>query len=203
MDIKYASFLQVQNRWKQEVLAVIDKVTDWEMLGTLNENLKPLLVAVELYAKWRFILFFKMMRFVHLLCFTTLEFVCSTRRDWTKAYIIGHIVAYITNSYEVVIHIFLPPGLPPTPLPEGLNERCYMWVSLANFGRGWNKSIEDCLGSFLLTLEVCWCSRKWCHLLSISKCESKEVASYLWCLNGALLWENVPALMLKTSDIHH
>lgn len=33
---QYASFLEVQNRWKQEVLAVIDEVTNWELLGTLK-----------------------------------------------------------------------------------------------------------------------------------------------------------------------
>lgn len=33
---KYAGCLQVQNRWKQAVPAVIDNVTNWELLRTLK-----------------------------------------------------------------------------------------------------------------------------------------------------------------------
>lgn len=151
---QYASFLEVQNRWKQEVLAVIDEVTNWQLLGTLKSwEFKATAYGCRVIRKMKLqkrICFFKM-HFVHMLCYTTLEFVCSTTRDWTKAYVIRHSLCYkfLWNSDPC-----LSTTRPFFPSRALMKDTMYE-LRLANFGSGEKNSTEHCLGSFMLTPEVC------------------------------------------------
>lgn len=53
---------------------------------------------------------FLKIHFVLVLCYTTLEFVCSATTE-QKLYIMGHVIVCVVNSYRVMIHIFPPSDL--------------------------------------------------------------------------------------------
>lgn len=173
-------------------------MTNWELLGSLKSwHFKATAYSCSIMCKMTLAKHtcVSKMHLVHMLCYTTLEFVCSTARDWTKAYIIGHVVVCVRNSSGVVIHIFLPPDLfsAPWELQWKMLYTSYVLLILV----GGNNSIEHCLGSFMLALEVCWCYRKWIHFLPISKRQSREVAASLWRLNGALLQERFQLFIIR------
>lgn len=102
---QFAVVLWVQNRWKQKVLRGIDEVTTWEL------DFKATAHACRIICQMKLEKFICILKIHFVLVLLHNIGICLQCHNWTKAYIMGHVMVCVVNSYGVMIHIFPPSDL--------------------------------------------------------------------------------------------